>query len=45
MTLKPNNENIYCFVPCDMETVSRGGCDCHNRISCQENLIDNYTMS
>lgn len=44
MSLKPNNEDIYCFVPCDLETVTRGGCACHNRVSCNENLIDNFQM-
>ena len=44
MSLKPNNDNIYCFVSCDMETVTRGGCACHNRVSCKENLIDNFQM-
>lgn len=33
MSLKPNNDNIYCFVPCDMETVAKGECAYHNRVS------------
>jgi hypothetical protein len=44
MSLKPNNDNMYCFVPCDMEVVTRGGCACHNRVSCQEDLIYNFKM-